>query len=120
VLDGETWITYTTDDGLAHNRVSAIAVAADGALWFGTGGGGVSRFDGQTLRAEPQDEAWTTYTTDDGLAGNFVHSIAVAPDETLWFGTFNGVSRFDGRTLRAEPQGEAWTTYTTDDGLGDL
>jgi ligand-binding sensor domain-containing protein len=42
------------------------------------------------------------------LAGNFVWSIAVAPDGTLWFGTDHGLSHFDGET---------WTTYTMEDGL---
>jgi ligand-binding sensor domain-containing protein len=94
------WTTYTTRDGLAHNHATAIAVASDGALWFGTRWGGVSLFDGQT---------WTTYTTDDGLADNAVLSIAVSPDDALWLGTWQGgVSRFDGET---------WTTYTTADGL---
>ena len=74
----------------------------DGALWFGTYEGGVSRFDGQT---------WTAYTKDDGLALNNVQAIAVASDGALWFGTYGGgVSRFDGET---------WTTYVVDDGLAD-
>jgi ligand-binding sensor domain-containing protein len=60
-------------------------VAPDGALWFGTGWSGVSRFDGET---------WTSFTTDDGLVSNGVHSIAVAPDGALWFGTAGGVSRY--------------------------
>lgn len=45
---------------------------------------------------------WVTYTEDDGLAGNIVDSIAIAPDGTLWFGTGWGVSSFDGET---------WVTY---------
>ena len=44
---------------------------------------GLSYFDGQT---------WTTYTEDDGLAGNNVMSMA--PDCALWFGTSGGVSRY--------------------------
>jgi len=115
-FDGQTWTTYTTDDGLADNSVESIAVASDGVLWFGTEKGGVSCFDGET---------WTTYTADDGLVDNEVSTIAVAPDGALWFGTYGiasqdprfsarlgpeegGVSRFDGTT---------WTTYTADDGL---
>lgn len=101
------WTTYTTADGLAHNAVSAIAVAPDGAVWFGTGafgpsGGGVSRFDG---------ENWTTYTTADGLADNIVWGIAADLDGAIWFATRNGASRFDG---------EHWTTYRKEDGLADI
>jgi ligand-binding sensor domain-containing protein len=62
-------------------------------------GGGATQFDG---------EKWTTYTTTDGLAGNWVYVITVAPDGTLWFGTDGGASHFDG---------DSWTNYTTKDGL---
>ncbi len=119
------WAGYTTGDGLADLWVSAIAVAPDGAVWFGTEGG-VSRFDGKK---------WTTYRVadgsvpangslsrvsahrhaaellprgSDGLTNNTVHAIAVAADGALWVGTDGGVSRFDGKN---------WTTYTPADGL---
>lgn len=81
------------------NYVFSIHAARDGAVWAGTWGGGVSRFDGQR---------WTSYTTRQGLAGNVVFSIAEADDGTLWFGTDHGVSRFDGKT---------WHSYGKANGL---
>ena len=43
------WIrTFTTKDGLADDRVTAIAQDREGHLWFGTSGG-ASRYDGQTV-----------------------------------------------------------------------
>ncbi len=98
------------------NYVFSIKVAADNAVWAGTWGGGVSRYDGKV---------WKNYTTQDGLAGNIVFSVAQAPDGAMWFGTNQGVSRFDGKnwqTLRrgdglfadsvyavaVAPNGEAW------------
>jgi len=50
---------YDYIDGLCSNRIWRVLEADDGALWIGTFGGGVSRFDGQT---------WQTFTTDDGRA----------------------------------------------------
>jgi ligand-binding sensor domain-containing protein len=97
------WTTYTEEDGLAYDGVTAIAVDGEGALWFGTSLGGVSRFDPLT-----EGEAWTTYTEEDGLAYGTVWAIAVDGKGALWFGTDGGVSRFDGQT---------WTTYTEEDGL---
>ena len=44
-----TYTKYITEHGLASHDFSATAVAPDGALWFGTYGDGVSRFDSQTL-----------------------------------------------------------------------
>ena len=34
--DGYRWTTYTTDDGLAHDRVADLLQAQDGSMWFGT------------------------------------------------------------------------------------
>lgn len=108
-FDGETWITYTKDDGLADGDLTTIAVAADGAVWVGTSRwtgytweDSISRFDGET---------WTTYAKDGGLAGNDIYAIALAPDGALWVVTSGGVSRFDGET---------WVAYTpANSGLGN-
>jgi len=78
---------------------SLLVDRRDGALWVGTWGGGVARFDGWTFE---------NHTTDDGLAGNVVYSIAQGPDGALWFGTNPGLSRYDGTR---------WMTYAKADGL---
>lgn len=74
--------------------VFSLLTAADGKIWAGTWGGGVSFFDG---------EAWQSLTTEDGLAGDIVYSIAQDNDGTFWFGTNQGLSRFDGK---------AWQTFS--------
>jgi ligand-binding sensor domain-containing protein len=71
--------------------VFAIHVAPDGAVWAGTWGGGVARWDGK---------AWKNFGTADGLAGNIVYSIVQDANGVLWFGTDRGVSRYDGRAFR--------------------
>jgi ligand-binding sensor domain-containing protein len=100
-FDGESWATYTVEDGLADNWVSSISVAPDGALWFGTEGG-LSRFDGAT---------WQSYTAADGFPRDAVSSVAVAPDGTICAGTAGGISCFDGA---------AWMTYIADGPVGNL
>ncbi len=57
-----------------------------------------------------EDGTWTTYTTADGLADNYVNDIAIDEAGDKWFGTSGGVSMFDDST---------WTTYTTTHGLAD-
>jgi len=85
-----------------ENYVFSMAIDRSENLWFGTWGGGVSRFDG---------EQWKNFTTDEGLAGNIVYAVIIDPDDgAIWFGTNHGVSRFDG---------EEWMTLTTQDGLAD-
>lgn len=81
------------------NYVFAVHAAPDGAIWAGTWGGGVARFDGKS---------WRNFTVDDGLAGNIVYSIARDPSGAMWFGTNHGLSRFDGNK---------WNTYTKSSGL---
>jgi ligand-binding sensor domain-containing protein len=69
--------------------VFSVHVGADDAVWAGTWGGGVGRFDGTR---------WTNYTTREGLAGNIVYAIAQDAQGALWFGTDRGVTRYDGKT----------------------
>ena len=83
------------------NYVFAIHVDPQGKVWAGTWGGGAARFDGKQ---------WTSFTRQDGLAGNIVYSIAREPGGALWFGTDRGASRYDGRT---------WQTLGKAEGLVD-
>ena len=44
-----TYRKYTISDGLANNNVHAIAQDNKGNLWFGTYGGGVSRYEDRPM-----------------------------------------------------------------------
>ena len=84
----------TQVDGLPSynpNYVFSIHAAPDGAIWAGTWGGGVSRWDGKK---------WTNLTSHDGLAGNIVYSMVQDDKGVFWFGTDKGVSRYDGKTWK--------------------
>ncbi|MBI1925416.1 sigma 54-interacting transcriptional regulator [Candidatus Poribacteria bacterium] len=94
-----TWQNYNYFNGLANNSVNAIHYASDGAIWFGTYGGGVSRCDGKEF---------VNLTTADGLANNDVWAIYCDADGTMWFGTEGGLSRYDGKEF---------VTLTQKDGL---
>jgi ligand-binding sensor domain-containing protein len=134
--------TYTTANGLSHDRVMAIVVDREGATWFGTGGAGVDRL---------ANGRFTNYGTRDGLAHDDVRAILQARDGTIWIGTMGGgVShwrngRFENLTMQQglsnnnvlalleDPDNTLWigtnggglnrlhqgafTHYTTDNGL---
>jgi|GEM_PF-685737 ligand-binding sensor domain-containing protein len=85
--------------GYNPNYIVSSVIDQKGIKWFGTWGGGLSRFDGKK---------WKNYTTQDGLAGNTVNAIALDPNGILWIGTNNGVSRYDGKNFK---------TFQTMDGL---
>ena len=65
-----TMPNLTTNDGLALDVISngdKISLCdRNGNLWFGTGSGGVSRYDGKCFK---------NFTTEQGLANNIVWSI---------------------------------------------
>jgi ligand-binding sensor domain-containing protein len=82
------------------NYIVALAVDAQGVVWAGTWGGGLSRFDGQ---------AWTQYTVNEGLPGNHVFMLHIDPQGVLWIGTNNGLARLKG--------GGGFDVLTTRDGL---
>ncbi len=73
------------------NYVLSAAIDAQGNRWFGTWGGGLSRFDGKT---------WRSFTIQNGLSGDVVHALAVDRNGVLWAGTNGGVSRYDGTSFR--------------------
>jgi len=107
--DGYRWTVYKP---FGNQRMQSVMQARDGALWFGTFTG-IRRLDPS---AHPE-QAWTTYTTDNGLATNIMawRCLLEARDGTIWAGCWNpsltslvgdaglqgGISRFDGKT---------WTT----------
>lgn len=91
------------------NYVLSTAIDGDQNKWFGTWGGGLSRFDGTR---------WTTFSTKDGLAGNVVNSLAFDRRGVLWIGTDAGVSRVDPKGCAGARAATCrFTTLTTVDGL---
>jgi len=79
------------DQGMNSSRVQSLLQDKRGNLWFGTHGGGVTRYDG---------EYFSHYTTDHGLNGNIVKSMFEDSKGNIWFGTWvGGVSMFDGSNL---------------------
>jgi len=71
--------TYTTDNGLALDGISSACIDKTGNLWFGTQGGGVSRYDGKSF---------TNFTTAQGLANNTVLSITEEKTGNPVLGTY--------------------------------
>lgn len=82
---------FTTEDGLVLDNISSSFCDSKGWLWFGTNGGGVSRFDGYQF---------TNFTTEHGLAGNIINSITEDSKGNIWFATNEGASRYDGRFFK--------------------
>jgi len=76
LADGGRWRTYTVADGLAGPDVTIIFQDRLGNLWFGTGSGGVSRFDGENFRS---------FSSQHGLPDGLVRQILEDRQGDLWF-----------------------------------
>ncbi|MCI0491013.1 MAG: hypothetical protein L0229_30860 [Blastocatellia bacterium] len=77
---------YTSEDGLAHNRVQSIVRDSQGFLWFCTTNG-LSRFDGQNF---------FTFGLEEGLAFSIFNDFLETRDGNYWAATNgNGVCRFN-------------------------
>ncbi len=93
--NGKNLFRFTHKEGLAQDQIQTIQEDNAGNIWFGTGGFGVSRFDGQTI---------TTFTN-----GNTAQAITdlykdwkTAPDN-LWFYAGGGAYRYTGNALTYLP-----------------
>lgn len=90
---------HDVDVAYNPNYIISITVDDSGAVWCGTWGGGLARFDGQ---------GWQNYTMADGLPGNHIFMLHYDHNGVLWVGTNNGL---------AKRQGDEFISYTTAEGL---
>ncbi len=102
--------TYSLEDGLL-SRIS-VAVTQDefDNIWFGS----------PTGLHLIHNQNFTTYTTSNGLAGDFIMSLFTAHDGILWIGTRNnGLMGIDVRAFENQPvkQLSIKKTYTQHEGL---
>ena len=94
------------DQGMNSSYVFSILEDKNGNLWFGTFGGGVSMYNGETF---------THFTEKEGLSNNIVRSMLedknVPTSVGIWFGTHGGgVSMYNGKTF---------THFTEKEGLSN-
>jgi len=95
--DGKTFQNFTTNEGLANNRVTNIYEDKKGNIWFGTEGG-ASCYDGKSFR---------NFTTEEGLPDNDVNAIIEDKTGKFWIGTRGDACFYDG---------EKFTKFTNKEG----
>lgn len=74
--------SYSTQDGLPSDTVTAMRKVPGGPLWIGTPAG-LAAFDG---------ERFETYTRDEGLPSANVLALHLDDDGVLWIGTGSGLA----------------------------
>ena len=99
---------YNVEDGLAQSQVLCIFQDSKGYMWFGTGGGGASMYDGKTFK---------NFTPENGAISNTIYSIAEDKNQNIYFGTSDGLQikgkfkdiRFD--TSKGLPHNTAYKVF---------
>src|SRR5437870_1655648 len=86
--NGRKWAVVNMPNRNISNWVTALLVASDGSIFFGTNGGGLCRL---------KDGDWTVINTENsGLPDDFVNCLAETESGAgLWIGTENGLARLE-------------------------
>lgn len=96
---------YKVENGLSQEQILSVFQNDDGVMWFGTNGGGITKYDGHSYE----------YITDkDGLADNVVYCIAKDKKGRILIGTYNGLTVYD-----PQKKPNKFKNYTIKNGLSD-
>ena len=79
------WRRFDHRSGLTHDSRCVLA-DRDGRVWIGSRRRGLSCYDGYSFEA---------FTTDDGLASNYVRCLLQTRSGDLWVGSESGLSKYD-------------------------
>ena len=83
VWNGEQFFNIARDRGLPSDDISALAADGD-AMWIGTAGGGLYRFEGSQLQLLNQENV--------GLPSDVITALVRDPEGALWIGTDQGLA----------------------------
>jgi ligand-binding sensor domain-containing protein len=90
-INPKNFSSFSKLQGLKHDIIQTIFQDQSGNMWFGTGGGGATRYDGNSF---------THFTEKEGMPNNIVTDIKGDKNGNLWFSTWGGgVCRYDGKTF---------------------
>ncbi len=123
--DGKSFTTFTTREGLASNDVTAITTDAQGNVWFGTDGGGVSKLSVAKSRESGYDgKTFVNFSTAEGLPHYAVKDAFQTKAGELWLALSGGVSRYRNGKFQhfttTDGLTHNWTMCIAEDREGDV
>ncbi|MBW8369187.1 MAG: diguanylate cyclase [Arenimonas sp.] len=113
VLRGETWSTYTTNNGLTQNETFAALEDRRGRLWIATENRGITRLDGGKA---------AVFNTGNGLPSDVGYALVEDGTGAVWIATGEGIARLEGERVQAFsteaglPDGAAFSLAVAPDG----
>lgn len=78
--DGEEFVSFTSDDGLADNTISELLIDASGDLWIGSFWGGLCKYDGQRF---------INYTQNGDISGVEISALFEDRNGAIWIAVEN-------------------------------
>ena len=100
IYDGDKFTNFSTENGLANNKVEEIAVDSKNNYWIALDGSGVQMYNGKEFKQ---------YTMENGLSSDESYTIYVDDFDKVFVGSWHGgVNYFDG---------ELWNSLDSRDGL---
>lgn len=104
------WTTFTTDDGISGNNITAVAIG-NGEVWM------AAAHDSSVMQSEVGDgisvtrdggQSWTTFRPERGAGlANTVWGLAVTSN-TVWAAAWNAFGAFDTGLIRSNDGGLTW------------
>jgi signal transduction histidine kinase/ligand-binding sensor domain-containing protein len=109
-FDGVRFTVFNrgNSSGLRNNRFTSLYEAADGAIWAGTEGSGVTRYT---------HGVFTTYTTRDGLTNDHVRAVTGDAAGNVWVLSGERITQWNAPRARfhpAPPQGVTLPFYRSE------
>jgi signal transduction histidine kinase/ligand-binding sensor domain-containing protein len=92
---------FHTLPGLPDHVITAITQTSGGAMWVGTNGDGLSRWQSGTTQH---------FSTSNGLLSEVILALTPGANDSVWVGTPDGLNHLEGTKVE---------TYTSADGLPD-
>ncbi len=99
-INPQSFTSFDKLQGLSHSFITSMMEDHQGALWFGTHNGGITKFDGKYF---------TYINTEDGLASNIVFAMCQMKNLDIWIGAYGG-----GLSIY---NGQGFTNITESNGL---
>jgi len=99
MLQGASFQTFTTSNGLPSNQIKKVTQSPNGLIWVATWGGGLARWNGSS---------WQVVNQSVGLPSNNLYSVTADSSNLIWIGSESGLTKYNGINFE---------TYNTSNGL---
>ena len=115
----DRWIRFTRQDGLAGDKVRAVAPDGTTGVWVASLGG-LAYLDFAGTPFDKGDDSWVLFLPEDNLPGINVMDVVVGPDNKKWIATWGGgLACLDDKGTPHDKTDDLWACYDAEKGLSE-